>query len=299
MMMEKTKIEQTYQHIEFLRNLAMLFSSQTCERVLRFGHPTDIKKVFQSSEELADQYNSMTAWQCLDKAYSILRKHYRNEYVYKNEFLTQILIRHYGLQSTIAINEFRVGKSIADLALFNGETKAFEIKSERDSRQRLSGQLNDYILLFDKCYIVVPSHLYDNYRQVVDDSIGIITLCHNSNGSLGMRQMRKAEQNNDFSLDIMMRSIRREEYKNMVIMAYGSLPDVNEFDLYEACFERLSKLSSSQLRYLFRTVIKRRSNFTRILPMMSKSVRQMCLSLNVSKAQLTRLDYIYSQPIFL
>lgn len=290
--------DQKYLQIEQLRNLALLFSSQTCERAIRFGQPIDIQKVFQSDGEFLNHPTSaITSWQILNEAYNILRKHYRNEYVYKNEFLSQILMRYYGLQSTVAINEFRVGNSIADLALFNGETKAFEIKSERDSYQRLSGQLNDYIQLFDKCYIVVPENLYENYAKNVEKNIGIITLCHNRNGSLGMHQKRDAFKNNSFSLDILMRSVRREEYKSMVIQAYGSLPDVNEFDLFDACREYLSKIDTEQLRCLFRNVIKRRFSITSILPNLQKSARQMCLSLNCNRTQLSRLYNIYNQPI--
>lgn len=58
--------------------------------------------------------------------YKSIAKDYRCEYVYKNEIINNILLKQYGTESTVAINEFRVHNSIVDLALFNGESKAFE-----------------------------------------------------------------------------------------------------------------------------------------------------------------------------
>ena len=50
--------------------------------------------------------------------YNELRKQYRNEYIYKNTFINEMLIKDYGVKNTVIINEFRVGNSIADLVMF-------------------------------------------------------------------------------------------------------------------------------------------------------------------------------------
>lgn len=42
------------------------------------------------------------------------------------------------------IPEFNVGASKADLAVFNGTSTVYEIKSEIDSTERLKSQMGDY-----------------------------------------------------------------------------------------------------------------------------------------------------------
>ena len=73
----------------------------------------------------------------LKKSYSVISKYYRCEYVYKNE-LIKLLLKKYGTRNSVYFNEFRVGNSIADMVMFNGESKAFEIKTEYDTPRRLS-----------------------------------------------------------------------------------------------------------------------------------------------------------------
>jgi len=107
--------------------------------------------------------------------YNELRKWYRNEYIYKNTFLNELLLKSYGIKDTVAINEFRVSGSIADTVLFNGTSKAFEIKTELDSDKRLSGQLSDYSKIFNQCYIITHESLVDKYLKA-DDSSGIIEM---------------------------------------------------------------------------------------------------------------------------
>ena len=50
----------------------------------------------------------------LSYAYSEMKKYYRNEYVYKNTIITDLIKKH-RFSTSVIFNEFRVGRSIADL----------------------------------------------------------------------------------------------------------------------------------------------------------------------------------------
>ncbi len=99
-------------------------------------------------------------------AYSVLDRNYQNEYLVKNSFLTNWLIDELGREESIIFNEFRAGDSVVDLAMFNGVSKAFEIKTEFDSDKRLKSQISDYRQCFNEVYLIVPSNKVQSYKKI-------------------------------------------------------------------------------------------------------------------------------------
>ena len=119
-------------------------------------------------------FSNVTYYDYLKHIYSILEKHYQNEYVLKNSFITEWLIRELGQTNSKIYSEYRVGNAIADIAMFNGNSKVFEIKTEYDNDNRLKLQLENYRKAFNQIFLIVPEkklHLYKKY----DSAIGIIT----------------------------------------------------------------------------------------------------------------------------
>ena len=287
-------MQTTTYEISRLRDYSSLFSGQTCERALRKNSVSVFENVFRKYDShLCDK---ITVWDYLRYVYDILEKQYQNEYVVKNTFLNTLLLEEYSLDSTIAFSEFRVGDAIADLVLMNGISKAFEIKTELDSDARLYSQLNEYCQLFDECYIVIPKSQLNYYKQKVDDGIGIVVF-EETDGKYVVTQKRKARRNRKVSVDVLMRSVRCEEYKQMVMESYGRLPDVNAFEMYEACKIKLSKLSSKKLHALFLRTIKRRYSLTQQLPSFPMETRQMYLSMSMKQNQIIKLNRLYNNII--
>lgn len=70
-------------------------------------------------------------------------------------------------------NEFRLGKAVADLAIFNGISKAYEVKTLLDKETRLDHQLSHYQRLFDEVWMIVPKQKFELYNSR-DESVGII-----------------------------------------------------------------------------------------------------------------------------
>src|SRR5690606_28537435 len=95
-----------------------------------------------------------TIGQLLASAYQSLLREYRHEYLYKSALLNQYVLRQHSLDDTILLNEFRIGKSVADAVLINGTNKVFAIKPELDSPDRLTTQLADYYKAFSELYLI-------------------------------------------------------------------------------------------------------------------------------------------------
>ncbi|MDH1333515.1 sce7726 family protein [Comamonas thiooxydans] len=77
----------------------------------------------------------------------------------------------------------------ADLVMANGKLSAFEIKSEKDTLDRLDGQLETYLRLFEQVTVVCAERHQAGVEQRVPDGVGVWVLA--VDGSL--RILRKAK----------------------------------------------------------------------------------------------------------
>ena len=239
---------------------------------------------------LLSKYNLLkcvTYSDLLRKLYSLISKHYRCEYVYKNELIKHLL-KEYGTRNSVYFSEFRVGNSIADIVMFNGESKAFEIKTEYDTPRRLDKQMDDYKRFFDKFYIIVPEDKVNEYCNIVEIKTGIIAM-NSDNGRITLKEIRHAEQNECFDPEVLMSCLRTEEYKNIVLSLGESLEGITGYDMYKYCYQIILKAKSNELRKLFLREIKKRKNNTALLRKYPMSIRQMMLSLNLSEGKANKL----------
>jgi hypothetical protein len=62
----------------------------------------------------------------------------------------------------------------ADLVVANGTLQAFEIKSDADSLRRLSGQVADYLLRFDKLTVVCTPRFTRSVVRSINRHVGVI-----------------------------------------------------------------------------------------------------------------------------
>lgn len=229
--------------------------------------------------------------------YKELERRYRTEYLYKNTIINELLIRKYGVKTTTIINEFRVGGSIADLVMFNGTSKVFEIKTELDSNKRLQRQMDDYAKLFNECYIVTHESLTSKYLDE-PDHIGIIELVRN-NRSLSLNIVRQATTNRNLDPDILIKSLRTTEYKNIVLRHFGRLPEMNSFNMFQICKSLFHTIPPDDLQQLFLSEIKTRKSNTHLLPRITKELRQICLILKTTETTCELLDSKLTKKIIL
>lgn len=92
--------------------------------------------------------------QIISEIYMHLDKEKRNEYFYMNTLLNKLLCGIHSVNTTAAFSQMRIGHSVADFVMINGEGRAYEIKSDLDNFDRLQDQLRDYYRAFSKVSVL-------------------------------------------------------------------------------------------------------------------------------------------------
>lgn len=270
-----------------IKGMSLIFSRKAFSQMMEYNDYSYIREVLQYYG-FSDMLK-LSVMNIFKKSYSYMVKDYRCEYVYKNELLNRVILKEYGTKHSIVFNEFKVGHSIADMALFNGESKAFEIKSDLDSSFRLSKQMLDYTRLFQRSYVVIPEEKVDSYSSSISDSIGIIVMS-NVKKHIELSTYRDAAHNEFIDSKLVMGCLRTKEYKHLVSTYFDKLPPVSDFEMFEKCSEMIESIPCHDLQQLFLHEIESRKNSYANICMVQKELRQMCLSMNYNLENINLLN---------
>lgn len=284
---------QTYNIMDRMRSYSSVFSRALFTDIIKYGDCSRLDAIHDRYD--GKRKKEKTYFSYLKYLYRQISINYRCEYVYKNE-LIELLIKKYAHSNTVIFNEFRMQKSIVDLAMFNGNSRAFEIKTEYDTTRRLIGQLVDYTRVFQLCYVVIPANMLETYEKDIPPYIGIV-LMRESGGVLELDEARPAVENKNIDAGMMMKCLRTKEYENMVIEEFGKLPDVPYYEMYEACEEKLYDMPPDKLHQYFLKEIEKRKNNMCLLKKAPRELRQMYLQLGLSKGQIDILQTYLNNPI--
>ncbi|QHQ20443.1 sce7726 family protein [Pectobacterium brasiliense] len=178
-----------------------------------------------------------------DEIYVILKKKYRNEYVYKNEIAKKIVKGLHRFNNVSYVNEFKINGCIADVAIFNDTSTAYEIKTELDSFERLDDQLSVYKDVFEFVYIVIPAEKINQALKVTHDNTGIITL----NGKNSLNYERLATSNMPIlSKEKMFNCFKPSEYMFFYEEVTGMEPFGRPADVKEQCRNLFLELDTNK-----------------------------------------------------
>lgn len=285
---------QTYKIKDRMRSYSSAFSRSMFVDILKYGDCSRLDSIHDMYDEKRRKEKTYLSY--LKYLYRQMSANYRCEYVYKNELINDLLIREYAHPETIVFSEFRMQKSIVDLVMFNGHSRAFEIKTEYDTTRRLAGQLVDYTRVFQECYVVIPESLLEAYENEVPINIGIIILVE-ENGKIGLREVRKAVENKNIDAGMMMKCLRTKEYENIVMAEFGKFPNVPYYEMYEACEAKLYDMPPDKLHKYFLSEIEKRKNNMNLLRKAPIELRQMYLQLGLSQRQIEILQTYLNNPI--
>lgn len=284
--------------IESLRSLSFLYSTATVRNIIKTNSLLSIQEridkhrnIFQNSDLEATFSN------LLSQLYVQMTDNYCNEYLYKNVILNKYFIDKYGLEDTVLIDEFKIGKSVADIILLNGEIKIFEIKTDLDSLKRLDNQLADYQTIANKVSIVT-THKYINElsQRYSSNPYGIIEF---TKGEL--QEHKTAESNTDFlSHEAIFKAIRKEEYLNIVKNYFGILPAVPNTQIFQECLKLVKNIPILEFQKLVIGQLKKRKIKNPDLLVGNQlpiELRFICHSLNLDKNQYQTLHNLLSTTI--
>jgi len=276
-----------------LRDYSSLFSRSEVEQWAS-GNFFSINKKIKRYDNNWASFKNATYIGYLKHLYKILEQHYPNEYIFKNSFLNEWLIQELGKTNSKVFNEFRVGNAVADLVMFNGHSKVFEIKSELDSDNRLELQLENYHQAFNQVFIIVPDSKLSTYLKY-NENVGIITFSNLRENKFEL--VREAVLDLRINPDIIMNILRTAEYKSLVQSYYGILPKMTSFNQYDLCKKLIKEIPVDKLNDLFIQLMKRRAFKPQISNRNYTELNQINLSLKLNKKQKEKMILNLKSPL--
>lgn len=276
-----------------LRDYSSLFLRNEADLWMKNDFSSINYKIERYDEHWINSSNA-TYYDYLKHVYSILEKYYQNEYVLKNSFLTDWIVKETEQNDTKIFSEYRVGNSIADLAMFNGNSKVFEIKTEYDTDSRLKLQIDNYRKAFNQIFLIIPEtklHLFEKY----DSKIGIIT--YKKHLSQKFTLYRNAINDTEIDADTIMHILHCHEYKSIVELYLGEFPKMTSFSQFRICNDILRQIPSLELNKLFIDKMKKRNFENVISGRYHKIFNQLGLALKLNKSAMKILINNLKSPL--
>ena len=232
-----------------------------------------------------------------DFFYSLLFEQYRCEYVYKNTIASELYLseRHPSGKSLLT-NEFRIGKSRADVAILNGTSTVYEVKSEYDSFDRLDSQLDDYKKVFDYIFVVTTMEKALVAESRVGPPVGILSLEGDELKTVRDAQSNRANTDPGTIFDCM----RQAEFCAAVEDRFGYVPEVPNSRLYRESRKLFCKLDPGDAHDLMVEKVrarKRQKPFWDLVEEAPTSLKHACLSFSKSQALAIRIRESLEKPL--
>lgn len=264
------------------RGLSVLYNRTFVRKIISNNYKNYLENILSRSNYLV---NEVSLVHVLDSLYSEFKKKYKCEYVYKNTIVNKILLGRHSLNTSTLISELNVGKSKADIVIFNGTSTVYEIKTELDSLNRLEAQLEDYLKCFDKIYVITTLENIKKLENKLSGKIGLIE--YTKRGTL--REHKKAESNKrNIDKKSLFSLFRKNEMLNIIKKIGFEIPDVHPRYLREECEKIFLKLSNEEAHNFAIEEIKKRkikNEQKEIIEMAPESLKFFFLAENLNKKQ--------------
>ena len=164
------------------------------------------------------------------------------------------MLGRHSLKTASLLTEFRAGSCKADVAILNGTSTVYEIKSERDTLHRLENQLENYRKVFAKVYVVVAEPFIDQVLQLTDENIGVMSLVRWDR----VRTVREALDRADAVCPLtIFDSLRLAEAKEILNNLGIEAPDLPNTKMRAAMQERFAALPARSVHAEMVRVLKR------------------------------------------
>ncbi|MGD1008252.1 MAG: sce7726 family protein [Ignavibacteriaceae bacterium] len=219
--------------------LSNLFSTTVLKEFATYNRSNLFDEVLLKSRFIETIKNNYKLADIYDALFEYLLENYRSEYVYKNAIALKILLGRHSLNTSSLLTELRVKSSKADIVILNGTSNVYEIKTEYDTLDRLDEQINSYLGMFDKIYVVTHSSQLMKIKKVLDKRIGVLEL----SDSYSLKIIRKPLSNKTKVIPSMIfDTFRKSEYIKAIKMTNHIVPNVPNTQLFGECKKIFSKL---------------------------------------------------------
>lgn len=264
------------------RGLSVLYNRTFVRKIISNNYKNYLENILSRSNYLVKEVSLIHV---LDSLYSKFKKNYKCEYVYKNTIVNKILLGRHSLNTSTLISELNVGKSKADIVIFNGTSTVYEIKTELDSLNRLETQLEDYLKCFDKIYVVTTLENIKKLENRLSEKIGLIEYTKKHT----LKEHKKAESNKrNIDKKSLFSLFRKNEMLNIIKKIGFEIPDVHPRYLRKECEKIFLKLSNEEAHNIAIEEIKKRkikNEQKEIIEMAPESLKFFFLAENLNKKQ--------------
>ena len=255
----------------------MADNSRAINRVFTRGVINDL--IQKGSNEVFDYVvrryvndpESKTHGQIISEIYAYLGKEKRNEYYYMNTLLNKLLVGIHSVNTTTVLSKVRIGQSIADFIMINGEGKmyALEVKSELDNFDRLHDQVSNYYKAFSKVSVLSSKNDFSKVERILSnlgdmgESVGIYVLSDNDTifNKAYMREPRQFEDYLDHACIFGL--LRKREYENIIAQYFDRIPEVAPVFHFRACLARFREIPILQAQDMAFKELKKRNKISK------------------------------------
>lgn len=179
---------------------------------------------------------------------SSILKYYPNEISVKASFINKVLFK---TNNHVTIFELPVGNSRADLCKINGSSIAYEIKTDLDNLTRLNKQLDDYLKIFEKVFVICSINKLNSIEKQIIPSCGIYTYTISKNAIYSFQMYKNASLSQNIDTNKQLKILRKQELVN-----YFSLdPNLSKDNMISNI---LQSYPSNNINHLFKEIIKNR-----------------------------------------
>jgi len=278
--------------------VARFFSSCVVREMARFGESPLFGRLLRDST--LPHYLSATQpiRNVFDFGLKLLgRGERRHEYVYKAAIARRILMGRHTLRTAVMLPEFRVGNCKADIVILNGTSAVYEIKSERDTLDRLQNQLAAYQSVFAQVNVIAGWKHIDEVAAIADEDVGLLTLSKHACISV----LRRPRENVSRIVPSMVfQSLPLCESVRILRKLEFDVPDVPNTEIHREVSRLFAALDPFQLHPAMVQVLKATrnlaplENFFENLP---ASLHAAVLSADLRQADKSRLVSAIDTPI--
>lgn len=204
----------------------------------------------------------------MSEIYAHLGRQQRNEYYYMNTLLNKLLDGIHNVNTTTAFSQIRIGHSIADFVMINGEGRVYEIKSDLDNFDRLYNQLSDYYRAFSKVSVLASIRELKKVEQMLatfgemGDAVGIYVLSERSTIFSKGRSREPLEYNDMLDHDHIFKLLRKREYEDVLLRYFGKVPETDPVFHFRICLDHFRKIPILTAQKLAFQELKKRNRIT-------------------------------------
>lgn len=270
--------------------IARLFSPNVLGEIARKGRSSLFARLLHESNLIQQVPQTVKLYNLFEKAFEFLKcKEHRHEYSYKAALANQLFLGEHSLDTASMITELRVGRCRADVVILNATSMVYEIKSERDSLDRLSKQINTFQQVFAHVNVIVGENHILTVLDSVGQDIGVMILTDEHQIKPIQKGRAQASKIHPVSIFDTIRLRESELILNDMGISVPDVPNTLRYQALRSCFTNLDpvRVHDHMVRTLKQTrCLKSRESLLKQLP---SCLHSAVLSLRLRQQDYTRL----------